>query len=77
MNVMEGKILGISLSVLGIVGLVLALVYMNAAAGPKDVNMLLGCGIFGAIIFFAGIRLLPARKVMNTSTENVNKYEQL
>lgn len=65
---MEGKILGITLSVLGISGLLTALFYMNAAASSKDVNVLLGCGFFGAVTFFAGLWLLPAAKKATGST---------
>ena len=60
---MEGKRLGIALSILGGLGLLVALFYMNSAEDSKDVNVLLGCGFFGAILFFAGLWLLPARAV--------------
>ena len=67
LSVMEGKILGITLSILGISGLLVALFYMNAGGGSKDVNILLGCGIFGAILFFAGIWALPSRRRIPTN----------
>ena len=60
---MEGKILGITLSILGVLGLLVALFYMNAVESSKDVNVLLGCGFFGAVLFFAGIWLLPGKRV--------------
>ena len=73
---MEGKILGITLSILGVLGLVAALFYMNAAGGPKDINVLLGCGIFGAILFFAGIWLLPGRRVPTKAMETSIKFKE-
>ena len=62
---MEGKILGITLSVIGFFGLLLAVFYMNAVEDSKEVNVLLGCGFFGAAVFFTGIWLLPARQAAN------------
>lgn len=61
LNVMEGKILGITLSSLGVVGLLVAVFYMNAAESTRGVNFLLVCGFFGAVLFFAGIWLLPGK----------------
>jgi hypothetical protein len=60
---MKGKILGICLSILGISGLILALIYMNAAESFKHLSILLASGICGAIIFFTGIWLLPRKTV--------------
>jgi hypothetical protein len=64
---MEGKIVGITLSGLGIAGLLVALFYMNAAENSKDVNVLLGCGFFGAVLFFAGIWMLPGKRASVTA----------
>ena len=58
---MEGKILGVILSILGIAGLIVALIYVNVAPSIKSVNLLLGCGIGGAICFFAGLWVIPSR----------------
>ncbi|HEY4111910.1 hypothetical protein [Puia sp.] len=66
---MEGKILGITLSSLGFLGLLVALFFMNAVEDSKDVNVLLVCGFFGAVLFFAGIWLLPGRKVSGKTLE--------
>jgi len=75
LNVMEGKILGITLSSLGVVGLLIALFYMNAAESSKGVNFLLVCGFFGAVLFFAGIWLLPGKGAAGKAVEasRVNK----
>ena len=62
LNVMEGKILGITLSGLGFLGLLVAIFYMNTVENSWAVNVLLGCGFFGAVLFFAGIWLLPVRR---------------
>jgi len=66
---MKGKILGISLSVLGISGLVLAFVYMNAAESFKHLSLLLAGGVCGAIIFFTGIWLLPRKNMYDAQKE--------
>ena len=66
---MEGKVLGVTLSVLGVFGLLIAIFYMNAVQSSKEVNLLLGCGFFGAVIFFAGIWLLPGRKVTGKAVQ--------
>src|SRR5450432_14192 len=60
---MEKRILGICLSVLGIIGLIYAGVhFVNGASGAKSVKIILFSGILGALFFFAGISL-----VRNTS----------
>lgn len=56
---METKILGIILSIVGISGLILALIFMNEAVTTTQFSLLVACGVLGAIAFFVGIRLLP------------------
>ena len=56
---MDLKILGIILSILGITGLILALVYINVAVNPQHFNLFFACGIFAAVIFFTGIWMIP------------------
>jgi hypothetical protein len=69
MKVMETKILGIILSILGITGLILALIYMNDAASTRQFVLLFACGVLGAIAFFAGIRLVPSENAFNKPAE--------
>ncbi len=60
---MEGKIWGIILSVLGIAGLVLALIAINGIGeGSQHVGTLLAGGIGGAAAFFAGIWLVDYKR---------------
>ena len=60
---MEKRILGICLSVLGIIGLIYAgLHFVNGTSGTRSVKMILFSGVLGAVFFFAGIGL-----VRNTS----------
>ena len=62
-NVMEGKIVGIILSILGIASLVLALVAINGMGeGSQHVTTLLAAGIGGAAAFFAGIWLVDYKR---------------
>jgi len=56
---MEKRILGIVLTVLGIGGLIYAgVIFMNGAAGGKNIRAILFAGVLGAIFFFAGISLI-------------------
>ena len=57
---MENKILGIILSIVGISGLMLSLIYMNDAITSTQFSFLFACGVLGAVIFFVGIRLVPS-----------------
>jgi uncharacterized membrane protein len=56
---MEKRLLGIILSVLGIVGLILAGInFMNSGQGTRSIKAILLYGVLGAIFFFAGISLV-------------------
>ncbi len=60
---MEKRVLGIILSLLGVVGLILAAVnFMNGGSGTKNIKEILIYGILGAIFFFAGIGLVRSTK---------------
>jgi hypothetical protein len=66
---MESKIMGIILSIVGISGLIVALIYVNVAGSPTQVDVLFGCGILAAAAFFAGIRLIPTKKAYERLTD--------
>jgi hypothetical protein len=56
---MEKRILGIILSLLGVIGLVLAGVkFLNGGGGKYNVKEIVIYGLLGAIFFFAGIGLV-------------------
>jgi uncharacterized membrane protein len=56
---MEKRVLGIILSVLGVVGLIYAgISFMNGGADTKNVKVIIFCSILGALFFFAGISLV-------------------
>ena len=58
-RIMEKRILGIILTLLGIVGLIMAGYYfMKTGHGTKDIKSIVLYGILGAIFFVAGIRLV-------------------
>jgi hypothetical protein len=60
---MEKRVLGIILSIVGIIGLIIAAIsIINGSGSNKGVKEILVFGILGAIFFFAGIGL-----VRNTS----------
>ena len=60
---MEKRVLGIILSLLGIVGLIMAAVnFMGGGSGTKNIKEILIYGVLGAIFFFAGIGLIRNTK---------------
>jgi hypothetical protein len=60
---MEKRVLGIILSLLGVVGLIYAGInFMNGGAGERNVKTIIFSGILGAIFFFAGISLVRNTK---------------
>jgi hypothetical protein len=60
---MEKRILGISLSVLGVAGLIYAgILFVNGDGDMKNIKTILFSGILGALFFFAGIGLIKNTK---------------
>ena len=60
---MEKKILGIILSVLGIIGLIFAAVnFINGGSGAHHVREIFAYGILGLIFFGAGVSLMRTTK---------------
>jgi uncharacterized membrane protein len=56
---MEKRLLGVVLSILGIIGLILAGInFMKPSQGTKSIKEIVLFGILGAIFFFAGIGLV-------------------
>ena len=60
---MEKRILGIILSLTGVIGLILAAVrFANGGSGSQSVRMIVIFSILGAIFFFSGIGLIRNTK---------------
>ncbi|MEJ7737918.1 MAG: hypothetical protein WKF97_10865 [Chitinophagaceae bacterium] len=59
---MEKRVLGIILSLLGIVGLIMAAVNFMNGGGGKNIKEIIIYGVLGAIFFFAGIGLVRSTK---------------
>ncbi|MHA4806810.1 hypothetical protein ACX0G9_01820 [Flavitalea flava] len=60
---MEKRILGIVLSLLGVIGLILAAVrFANGGSNGQSIRMIFIYSILGAIFFFAGIGLIRNTK---------------
>jgi hypothetical protein len=60
---MEKRVIGIILTLLGVVGLIMAAVnFMNGGGGAKTIKEIIIYGILGAIFFFAGIGLVRSTK---------------
>lgn len=56
---MEKRVLGIILTLVGVVGLILAGVnFMNGGANMHNIKQIIMYGVLGAIFFFAGIGLI-------------------
>jgi len=60
---MEKRVLGIILSLLGVVGLIYAgIAFMNGGGGNKNIKAIIFAGVLGAIFFSAGISLIKNTK---------------
>ena len=60
---MEKRVLGLILSILGIIGLIYAgVAFLNGDADTRNIKVILFAGILGAIFFFAGIGLVQNTK---------------
>ena len=60
---MEKRVLGIILSILGIVGLIYAgISFVNGDADTKNLKIIIFAGVLGAVFFFAGISLVRSTK---------------
>jgi len=56
---MEKRFLGIMLSVLGVAGLIFALVtFLNGGSGGRHIREIIGYGVLGLIFFAAGVSLV-------------------
>ncbi len=64
---MEKRILGILLSILGILGLVYAgFSFLNNGEGTRNIKSMIIFGLLGAIFFVAGISLIKNTKDKET-----------
>ena len=60
---MEKRVLGIILSLLGVVGLIYAgISFMNGGEGTRNIKAIIFSGVIGAVFFFAGIGLIRNTK---------------
>lgn len=60
---MEKRVLGIILTILGIIGLIYAgISFMQTGIGTKDIKVIIFSGVLGAIFFSAGIGLVRNTK---------------
>lgn len=60
---MEKRVLGIILSLLGVVGLIYAgISFLNGGADTKSIKTITFAGVLGAIFFIAGIGLIRNTK---------------
>jgi len=60
---MEKRVLGIFLSILGIVGLIYAgVAFVNGSTGNRSIRAITIAAVIGAIFFFAGISLVKNTK---------------
>lgn len=70
---MEKRLFGIILTILGIVGLIMAaLNFVNTNGGNRDVKMIFVYLLLGAVFFFAGITLIRSTKDVKSKNEEVS-----
>ncbi len=55
---MEKRVIGIILTILGVVGLIVAAMNFMNGGGTRDIKEIVIYGVLGAIFFFAGISLI-------------------
>ena len=55
---MEKRVLGIVLSIIGVIGLIMAGVNFMNGGGTRDLKQIVVYGVLGAVFFFAGIGLI-------------------
>ncbi len=64
---MEKRILGIILSLLGIIGLIYAgAAFLNGSSNTRNIKLIIISGILGAIFFVAGVSLIGNTKDKET-----------
>lgn len=64
---MEKRVLGIILSLLGVIGLIYAgISFMNGSSDTTNVKAIIFSGVLGAVFFFAGIGLIKNTKDKET-----------
>lgn len=60
---MEKRVLGIGLSLLGVIGLIYAgIAFINGTSGTRSVKTIIFTAVIGAIFFYAGISLVRNTK---------------
>jgi hypothetical protein len=60
---MEKRVLGIILSILGIIGLIYAgITFMNGSGGTRNIKTIIFAGVLGIIFFSSGISLIKNTK---------------
>ncbi len=60
---MEKRVLGIILTLLGVIGLIYAgFSFMNGGAETRNIKAIIFFGILGAVFFFSGISLIKNTK---------------
>lgn len=70
---MEKRVFGIILTILGIIGLIVAAMqFVETNGGVRNVKMVAVYGILGAVFFFAGIGLIRSTKDIKKSNEEVS-----
>jgi uncharacterized membrane protein len=70
---MEKRIFGIILTVLGIIGLIVAANnFINTNGGNRDVRMIVVYGLLGTVFFFSGIGLIRSTRDIKKRSEEVS-----
>ena len=70
---MEKRIFGIILTLLGIIGLIMAAMqFVNTGGGTRDIKQIVVYGILGAVFFFGGIGLIRNTRDVIKKDEHVS-----
>ncbi|MBS1778894.1 MAG: hypothetical protein JST70_06190 [Bacteroidetes bacterium] len=70
---MEKRMFGIILTILGIVGLIMAAnSFVNTHGGNRDVRMIIVYGLLGIVFFSSGVGLIRNTKDVKSKNEEVS-----
>lgn len=70
---MEKRLFGIILTILGIVGLIMAAnSFVNTGGATRDIKMIVVYGLLGVVFFSAGIGLIRSTKDVKSKNEEVS-----
>ena len=70
---MEKRVIGVVLTLLGIIGLIMAAYdFVNSQGGARNIKMITVYGILGLVFFLSGIGLIRGTKDVMNNNEKIS-----